>query len=102
MTDYRTEFPDFEPADMPAVPAGFMDSSWRFNVCPTFTSDPLGLNLWIDYLNPADREHQGWLRFRLESQSAGIETTEFYLETDDFAEVLAAIDARTLALEAKG
>jgi hypothetical protein len=102
-TTWRNEFPDFRPEDMPAIPAGFLDTSWRNDVCPSFTSDPLGLTLWIDYLNPADREYPAWSRFRLEGQDHGIDKPhEFALDTDDFNDVLAAIAERTAALEAKG
>lgn len=100
-SNYRAEFPDFAPADMPAIPGGFLDTSWHNDVCPSFTSDAIGLTLWIDYANPEDREHPSWSRFRLESQDHGVETGEYALDTDDIADVYAAIAERTATLEAK-
>jgi hypothetical protein len=96
--NWRDEFPDYSPAEMPAIPPGFDDTSWRNNVCPSFTSDPLGLTLWIDYAAPAEREFPTWPRYRLESQEAGVEVSGFYLESDDFALILAAISNHTKLL----
>lgn len=67
---YQTEFPNF--ADMPQdIPAAWDDSSWRHDACPSFTlwEDTAQryerLVLWVDYVNPADREVSGGKRFLL-------------------------------------
>ena len=59
MTTFQTEFPDYPAADMPALPAlgNFVDTSWHNDICPSITSDELGLQIWIDYPDPAQREH---------------------------------------------
>lgn len=86
---YRTEFPDFPAADMPEIPFGFDDMSWRNDACPRFDSEALGLTLWIDFKDPAQREiEHGGKRFTL---VIGDEP-EAIEESDDMADILAAID----------
>ena len=61
---YRTEFPDFV-LDV-EIPEGFTDESWRNDVCPRFDKQlPNGswLVLWVDYLDPNDREYTKEKRF---------------------------------------
>lgn len=90
MADFRVEHPDFPAADMPAIPAGFEDTSWHNNSCPNFASDAAGLEIWIDYLDPAQREHQG-PRFHVSSIRDGIEVTGPWFQSDNWDEVLAFI-----------
>lgn len=96
---FATEFPDFPVADMPAIPGGFIDTSWHNDVCPSFTSDVLGLTIWVDYADVTRREHQGWLRFRVTPQDHGVDVSGEDLETDDWADVETFITARTLRRE---
>lgn len=53
---FRAEFPDFDPASMPTIPDAFEDTSWHNDSCPSFRSEALGLELFVDYLDPALRE----------------------------------------------
>lgn len=93
MANYLIEFPDYKPADMPALPAGFEDASWHNDACPSFVSDPVGLLIWVDYLDPALREFDGkYPRFTVQQQRAGIEVSGPSLATDDWSEVLAFIE----------
>lgn len=92
---YQTEFPDFKPADMPAIPAGFADSSWHNDACPRFENEQLGLTLWVDYLDPAERETAG-RRFLLCT-----EQTETIAESDSMREIVAAIDSFVFDMQAK-
>jgi len=93
---WQTEFPDFPAADLPAIPAGFEDTSWHNDACPSFTSDQIGLTIWVDYLDPALRELEGaYQRFCVTPQDHGVETTEPSLMTDSWEEVLAFINARS-------
>lgn len=64
---YQSEFPDFDPATMPAIPAGFEDESWHNDVCPNFHAAAEGLTVWIDYADPALSEfgEDGGARFNL-------------------------------------
>ena len=56
---YRTEFPDYPAADMPAEVAAWEDISWHNDSCPCFVPCS-NLTVWIDYANPAQRE---WAAF---------------------------------------
>lgn len=97
---FQTEFPDFPAADMPAIPAGFEDTSWHNDSCPSLTSDEIGLTIWIDYLDPALREYQDnqgaaqYPRFSVHCQNHGVESSGPSIMTDDWAEVLAFIEQR--------
>lgn len=98
---YQTEFPDFPAADMPALPdgCGFVDTSWHNDACPSFTSDEIGLTIWVDFLDPALCEYQDaqgnrqYPRFAVHCQDHGVETSGPAIQTDDWAEVLAFIES---------
>lgn len=90
---FQTEFPNFRVADMPAIPAGFEDRSWRNDACPTFINESAGLMLWIDFANPDDREHEDVKRFGLCEYNDGI--GDEIVMTDDWSEVLSTIEKRT-------
>lgn len=81
---WREEFPDYPAADMPEILDGFEDSSWANDVCPSFTCDVFVL--WIDYAERAKREFPDWARFTMTCEGAT------YLETDDWADVLAFVN----------
>ncbi|BBZ93049.1 hypothetical protein BRDID11004_60530 [Bradyrhizobium diazoefficiens] len=91
MADYRKEFPDFPAADMPALPQGFEDNSWHNDSCPNFTSAELGLRIWIDYADKAQREHPDASRFVLEP-AENEDTITDPIITDDWAVILAAVE----------
>lgn len=48
----RHVFPDYPVSSLPALPAGFVPSFGRNDVCPNFTNWSLGPTLWIDYPDP--------------------------------------------------
>jgi hypothetical protein len=102
MAHYQIEFPDFAPDTMPVIPGSFLDTSWRNDACPSFTSDVLGLSLFIDFADPAAREFPDGKRFNLINQDHGVEVGTWSLETDDMQEVRAEIAQRIAALDAKG
>jgi hypothetical protein len=62
---WQVQFPEFPAADMPAVPAGFTDTSWANEPCPSFTHDALGLALFTDWSDPSEREWPESDRFTL-------------------------------------
>ena len=99
MSNWQTAFPDYPATEMVGVPDGFIDTSWENDICPSFTSDVLGLTIWVDYPHAADREYPEWARFRVTPQDHGVETSGEGLEADDWSEVLAFIAARTLSDE---
>jgi hypothetical protein len=43
---------------------GFIDDSWRNDVCPSLLNEKLNLKLWVDYVNP-DRREAGGKRYTL-------------------------------------
>jgi hypothetical protein len=102
MQMFTEQFPDFNPQDMPDFPVewfdawGFFDTSWYNDACPSFTSDKLGLTLWVNYADPARREFGG-ARYVLGNQDHGVEVGTWSLETDDFAVVLEEINRRMVA-----
>lgn len=60
------EFPDFDQATLPTIPAGFEDTSWHNDACPSFQHEGLGLHLFIDYADPELREMASPTRFRVD------------------------------------
>ncbi|WP_327209940.1 hypothetical protein [Rhizobium leguminosarum] len=51
----KIEFPDFD-GELPVI-VGFVDSSYHHDVCPSLTNDEMGLQLFVDYPDPADSEY---------------------------------------------
>ena len=94
---YKTEFPDYPAADMPALPEGFIDNSWHNNSAPSYESRALGLNIWIDYADPKMHEIQSGKRFQvypIEAKFGGFLADDPILETDSWDDVLALIHRR--------
>ena len=83
-------FPDFDQASLPAdLPTAWVDVSWRQDACPCFrVSFDTDHFVYIDFADPAEREHGGkrFSLYQYESEPAD------RLETDDFAELLAHIE----------
>ncbi|MGX1323269.1 hypothetical protein AB7M17_006722 [Bradyrhizobium sp. USDA 377] len=98
---WKTEFPDFPEADMPAIPADFVDTSWHNNACPSFTSDEAELTVWIDYLDVSQREHGSGHRFTIEPQRNGVEITGDWFSGDDWTEALAFIESNRAEVAAR-
>lgn len=97
---YQKEFPDFDPATMPAIPGGFSDISWKNDAMPSFECTKLGLVLWIDFLKPEDRETPGMKRFMAHPMhSEG--RSHCFIETDDWAEMLAWLEGYAEQAEPK-
>lgn len=95
---FTTEFPDFAPDSLPALPEGFVDISWHNDACPSFASDTLGLCVFIDFADPAQREFPETPRFTVFDWDAenGYDTKQTVdLNTDNWAEVMALVAART-------
>jgi hypothetical protein len=90
-SDYRTAFPDFAADAMPAIPQGFEDASWHNDACPRFVSDALGLTLWIDYADRAQREHASGERFQLVPTDDNDDLRDGVV-TDDWSAIVEAIE----------
>ncbi|WP_175619482.1 hypothetical protein [Bradyrhizobium sp. 2S1] len=76
---------------MPAIPQGFTDSSWHNDSCPNFTSEELGLRIWVDYADKAQREHPDASRFVLEPSDNEDNITD-PICTDDWAVIIEAVE----------
>jgi hypothetical protein len=100
---WAREFSDFPAADMPEIPAGFVDSSWGCEPCPRFRNDALSLWLSVNYSDTAQREFEEEdARFYLKYEGANPESNNFtgeteYLEFEEWPDVLAAIQPHILA-----
>ncbi|CCD94659.1 hypothetical protein BRAO375_3660053 [Bradyrhizobium sp. ORS 375] len=63
MADLAREFPGYPADTLPALPAGFVDSSWRNDACPSFDNAALCLRIWCDHPDPSQREFPSNARF---------------------------------------
>lgn len=99
---FQTEFPDYPATDMPAIPAGFEDSSWHNNSAPSFENTALGLSIWIDYAAPEMREYTGsdGKRFIVHDihSDGSFKSDDASLMTDEWQAVLAFIVAKVEAM----
>lgn len=105
---YREHFPDFQPEDLPAMPEGFIDSSWHNDVSPSFENYDLLIRIWVDYKDPELRETGAeGTRFCLcrlyDDEGCHYMTDDPpLLETDDWDEVLAFVEnERAAAAQSK-
>lgn len=66
---WQRQFPGYRLGDMPAIPAGWIDTSWHNDAAPSFqvATGPMGepVQIWIDHPDPAQREVPGIARFLL-------------------------------------
>jgi len=85
---FRTEFPDYDPASMPAIPATWTDVSWHNDSCPSFDTGT-GLMVYVDYADPEQREFDS-PRFSVIRDRETNDGCEVVLATDDWQAVLAA------------
>jgi hypothetical protein len=90
---YLTEFPDFDAATMPAIPEGWTDTSWHNDTCPSFNTGK-GHIVFIDFADIALREIQEeYPRFTVRADPDHANSDDELLSTDDWAAVLALVDA---------
>ena len=87
MYNFRTEFPDFDPATMPAIPFEWKDTSWCNDTCPSFAAQE-NITVFVDYEDINLREMQDdYPRFHIQSYDAeGNAISE--LITDDWDKIL--------------
>lgn len=86
---YQIEFPDYPVADMPSIPAGFVDVSWHNDACLSFMNEERRLVIWCDFADPAMREYgDDHPRFSLNrTDECGAFESDVWAG-DDFGEVL--------------
>ena len=86
---YKTEFPDFV-FDV-EIPEGFSDQSWHNDACPRFDKQlPNGtwLVLWVDYLDPNDRDYPKEKRFAVALNDAEYNYVVTLLESDSWQAIV--------------
>jgi len=82
-----TEFPDYDTATLPAIPAGWAETSWRNDACPSFQIGDKAV-VFVDYADVKQREVRSARRFNVLSiEDATLDHT--LLSTDDWADVVA-------------
>lgn len=97
------EHPKFDQSTLPEVmPAGFDDSTWVNDTCPSFVNEGAGLVLFVDYTDPAQKEVPEGPLFTLAVWDGGA-TGEEVAASDDWGvmqvEILAALFAAGLREE---
>ena len=94
MSNFVTEFPDYDPATMPPIPTGWTDQSWHNDTCPHFvTADSLWL-VWIDYADITLREIQEPSpRFNVQVNPEVFDFNASVFESDDWLAILAFVQS---------
>jgi hypothetical protein len=90
---YQIEFPDFDPATLPAIPTGWIDQSWHNDLCPCFNTNK-GLVVFIDFADLSQREWDDGKRFTVHTDPEVTNGNDVLFESDDWAEVLAFVAQR--------
>lgn len=90
---YRTAFPDFPDADMPPIPNGWFDASWKNDACPSFTCG--AYRIFIDYADVNRRECPGFGDRFIVMHTLHTEEEICVFESDDFAAVVSFVTERT-------
>lgn len=91
---FAAEFPDFPAADYPALPPGFVDTSWRNDACPSMGCEQLMLSVFVDYSDVSRREiPEPGPRFTLYATDGDFSKLETLKESDDWNDILATIEA---------
>lgn len=83
----REEFPDFDPATLPPIPADWVDISWHNDACPSWANEKAQARVFVNYLDLEDREYWGGGRFCVLS-TADATLDHDLLQTDNWDEVL--------------
>ena len=93
-TQWETEFPNM--TEMPALPESFADTSWHNDIAPSYMSESLRLQVYINYPNLEDREESFMEKrfgiFRTKADSS-IDAETFWFETDHWSDILRVIAA---------
>jgi len=74
-------FPEYDTATLPAIPEGWVDTSWRHDVCPSWQYG--AFHIFINNANPNERE-TGGERFSV----CNIETGDCFLSSDNWDDVI--------------
>jgi hypothetical protein len=98
MADFKTEFPDYPHADMPAVflSAPWVDVSWHNEACPCFARKIEGhreVQVFVDVVDEAERcDGMGGPRFGvMNTDEHGVTIDETRFDTDSLDDALAHV-----------
>lgn len=92
------EFPDFDLATLPAIPASWVDTSWHNDACPSFCASGDGsgesdeIRIFIDYEDPEIRECPDASRFAAALYRVDSPEVDLIYLGDDWAELLNQIE----------
>jgi len=81
---YKKAFPSFD-ANLPVI-TGFVDESWKNDVCPSMLNESKGLKLFVNFNNPKLRE-TGGLKYALFRYAAPDFECHFIRETNSLADI---------------
>jgi hypothetical protein len=87
MAKWQDEFPDFDAATMPEIPAGWIDVSWHNDSAPSFNAGN-GKIVSIDFADKDLREFAGGPRFVVMADPEIHDHNEPLFESDDWQAVL--------------
>lgn len=83
---WQRQFSDYPRGDMPAIPAGWIDTSWHNDTSPSFqvATGPMGepVQIWIDHPDRAQREVPGIARFLLTRRGPDDDMEEIHAGED--------------------
>lgn len=88
----QAAFPDFDVSSLPTIPAGWKESSFHNDACPSFTvaeKDGSFLMVYVDYPNKEEREWPMEARFCI--LISNVDVTDSF-DTNDWSEILAKAD----------
>lgn len=97
--NYTKEFPYFD-FDIPALPQGFIDTSWHNDVSPKFErkyDKTHSVIFWVDYLDESRRECGGrqftvFLQLTDDDGVGSYVEPEYIIETDSWDQAVNAIN----------
>jgi hypothetical protein len=91
MPEFHPEFSDYPLADLPAMPEGFSDSSWHNDVCPSYRSETLGLQIFMDYVDKSLSESAMGTRFSIHRDMPD-GSSDVVFQSDDWADIVEFVE----------
>jgi hypothetical protein len=86
------EFPDYDLATLPEIPADWEESSWHNDACPSFMARGDLLHIFVDYADPEFSEFpERAFRFGVYHIDSNADRHEL-LETNDWPAVVALVE----------
>jgi hypothetical protein len=85
------DFPDYPAADLPPLPPGWEHSTFRHDACPSYMFK--GLQVFIDYADPAKRETTHYNVVECRFHVFDVESFNYIIAKDNWQEVVDAVHA---------